>query len=273
MMHGEVSFLYKSYNRLEKIDAWVHKKIFQTKAPNFYYLTLNKIEKAILVKDGYLKNEEVFEINHPYLNLEENYTDNPLNNPIRIGHIGSLVAHTKNSHMLFELAEKCKDLVENHKVVFDAVGLLTPEMKPYLNKWVNLYVGNQDLSKPQYLSREDYENALSNLNYAIFFYPPEEYVFRASGAIADFISKGTPIIYLTHPIFDYFQKNVGEIGYKCNNLNDMQIVIENLANNTEYSKQKYQLHKKNVQKLKEQLQLKNIAEDLNNQLKIIQNDK
>ncbi|MRI62411.1 hypothetical protein EDM00_00160 [Ornithobacterium rhinotracheale] len=269
VLHGEVSFIYKSYNFLEKVDAWVHKKIFKTKAPNFYYLTLNKIEKAILVKDGYLKESEIFEINHPYLNLEESFPENPLSLPIRIGHIGSLVAHTKNSHMLFELAEKCKHLVEQDKIIFDAVGLLTPEMKPYLNDWVQLYVGNKDLSKPQYLSREDYETALSNLNYAIFFYPPEEYVFRASGAIADFISKETPIIYLKHPIFDYFQENVGEIGYQCNNLDEIKIVIENLAKKTDDAKEKYRLHKNNVRKLKQQLKLENIAEDLKNQIESI----
>lgn len=267
VLHGEVSFIYKSYNKIEKIDALIHKLIFKIKAKNFYYLTLNKIEKKILVKDNYLKNGEVFEINHPYLTLEEKASKSSLNSKIRLGHIGSLVAHTKNSHLFFKLAEECKSLVEKKEICFDAVGLLTPEMTKYINPWVNLFVGNDDLNKPKYLSREDYENALENMDYALFFYPPEEYVFRASGAIADFIAKEIPIMYLEHPIFNYFQSTVGEIGYKCDNLQEMKEVILNLSKDKEHAQEKYSIHKENLKKLKELLDINKIAEDLKEQIK------
>lgn len=267
VLHGEVSFVYKAHNKIETIDAWVHKLIFKIRAKNFYYLTLNKIEKKKLVEDGYLKDEEVFEINHPYLVLEDEVSKEELGAVIRLGHIGSLVSHTKNSHLFFELAEECKTLVEEKTISFDAVGLLTPEMAEYINPWVNLLVGNDELNTPKYLSRNDYETALNKIDYALFFYPPEEYIFRASGAVADFIAKEIPVIFLEHPIFDYFQGAVGEIGYRCKSLNEMRDVILSISKNREKAQEKYSIHKENLKKLKELLNIKNIAKDLEEQIK------
>ena len=48
-LHGDVDFIYNSYNYYEKLNAFFHKKIFKTKAQNFYYLLLNKIAKQRLV--------------------------------------------------------------------------------------------------------------------------------------------------------------------------------------------------------------------------------
>ena len=268
VLHGDVDFVYKSSSLYEKANGLTHKLIFKIKAKNFYYLTLNKIEKKYLVQDDWLKNEEVLEIEHPFLNIEENNeNDITLNSPISIGHIGSMEVKRKNSHYIFKLAEICRDLIEENKVSFKSIGLMTPNMIPYKNNLVDIYVGNEKDENPKYLSRENYEKGLDSLDYIIFFYPEDEYVFRASGAIADFLAKNKPIICLRHPIFEYMFKKAGNIGYVCDSLEDIKHLITKITNPDYNLFDTYSEQINNVKKYKSNFNIKNVAKDLENQLK------
>lgn len=267
VLHGDVDYLYKSETKFQKVNAWVHKKIFKTKAPNFFYLTLNKIEKKFLVQDGYLKNEEVFEIEHPFLNLEETAPRKTPNTPLTIGHIGSMEVARKNSHYLFEIAENCKDLISNNNVLFKSVGLLNDSIDPYVNDYVELMVGNRNAEGPlKYLTRKDYEEGLDSLDYAVFFYPEDEYVFRASGAIADFIAKCKPIICLRHPIFEYMFENAGNIGFMCDSLEDMQTKIHEIASKQCDLNSIYREQVNNLKDYQKRFSIQHVAEDLNQQI-------
>lgn len=269
VLHGDVDYLYKSETKFQKINAWFHRQIFKTGAPNFFYLTLNKIEKKFLVQDGYLKNEEVFEIEHPFLNLEETKPRKTPNMPLTIGHIGSMEAVRKNSHYLFKLAENCKDLIKNQQVEFKSVGLFTDSIQPYVNEYVTLIIGDSTAEGPlKYLSRQDYEKGLDSLDYAVFFYPEDEYVFRASGAVADFIAKCKPIICLRHPIFEYMFENAGNIGFMCNSLEEMQNKIHEIISDGYNLISVYEQQVENLKEYQKKFSIQYIAEDLKQQMKI-----
>ncbi|RYG40510.1 MAG: hypothetical protein EOO01_27175, partial [Chitinophagaceae bacterium] len=110
VLHGDIDFIYFPTSRLEKINARAHKSIFRKKLPSFKYLLLNKIAKKNLVRDGYLKADEVYEIDHPFSFLKNDYPLRSLEavKPIKIGHIGSMEVERKNSHYIYRLAGQFK---------------------------------------------------------------------------------------------------------------------------------------------------------------------
>jgi len=233
VLHGDLDFVYNAKTRVEKMIGASYKKVFKTHAPNFYYLILNKISKAYVVKDGYLTDEEIFEIDHPY-DMDE--LTIPVGNVqdkerFSLGHIGSMEVERKNSHFLYILAEKFREYVVSNKLAFQVIGLITPPVLEYKNSWVEEIVGNKQADKPDYLSRQDYEAKLKALDYSLFFYDQNQYIFRASGAIIDGIAFAIPFIVLKHPIFSYIFEQAGNVGFQCENVDEMQLLIEKIAAN------------------------------------------
>lgn len=266
VLHGDVDFVYNSKDLLSKINGIFHKIIFKIPARNFRYLTLNKIEKKILVADGYLKNDEVYEIEHPFLNIKEAENTHIPQLPLKLGHIGSMEIERKNSHYTFLLAEKAKSLIQDHKVQFKSIGLMTPGLKPYKNDLVELIVGNQSDDSPQYLSREQYEIELENLDYILFFYPPTEYIFRASGAVVDFLAKNKPIICLKHPLFEYMFDKAGNIGFMCEDIDAIYKLLEKITSSTYDLSTQYAQQVDNITNYKQEFTVTNVAKDLENQI-------
>lgn len=268
VLHGDIDFIYFPTSRLERINAAVHKWIFSKKLPDFKYVLLNKIAKKSLVNDGYLKSEEVYEIDHPFTFLKSDFLlkEALVSRPVKIGHIGSMEAERKNSHYIYTLADKFREEIKNGLLQFRIAGLITPSVIKYKNDWVQEVVGNNEPDKPQYLTRSQYENELKLLDYCIFFYPPHQYIYRASGAVVDFINGLIPIITLKHPFFDYLFEIGGNIGFTCNDLDEMEILLQKIANADQEILDQYKQQQKNIQLLQEQFSVDAIAEDLKHQM-------
>ena len=270
-LHGEMDFIYQYKNSIEKFNGWIHKQIFKSKAPNFFYLVLNKIAKKKLVSDGYLNENEIIEINHPFstltLPVTKQYEFN-LSIPIFFGHIGSMEIEHKNSPAFYYLAQKFNNEIVEKKAVFRAIGLITPEMLPFKNQWVDEVVGNTKPDKPDYLSRIEYENNVNKLDFSLFFYPENQYVFRASGAVIDAIAFETPIIVLNHPFFTNLFSQVGPIGYICNDIDEIEAVLKKIINREINIIKDYKNFKENIKLLREKFGVVSITEDISKQLKL-----
>jgi len=269
-LHGEMDFIYQYSNLLEKVDGITHKKIFKIQAPNFKYLVLNKIAKKILVKDGYLKDSEVLEINHPFSALQqpsEKKFEKQTDLPITFGHIGSMEIEHKNSHFFYQIAEKFKLQIIDKKAVFKTIGLITPVMLPYKNEWVQEVVGNTRPDKPDYLSRAEYEQNVDQLDFSLFFYPQNQYVFRASGAVIDAIAFETPIVVLNHPFFYNLFAQAGPIGYICSDMSEFEKVIEKIISKDIDVVADYKVFMENIKNLREKFTVEQIVSDLKNQMK------
>jgi hypothetical protein len=267
-LHGDVDFIYNASNLYEQINAYSHKKIFKTKADNFYYLLLNKIAKTRLVADKYLNANEVFEVNHPF-----NLINNPLDNhnldndkPIVFGHIGSMELERKNSDYFYQLANNLFELIENDKLQFNTIGLITPPMLPFKNKWVKEIIGNSQPKKPDYLTRAEYEGNVMKLDFALFFFKEPHYIFRASGAVIDAIAFETPIIAFNHPFFYNLFEQAGQIGYLCNDITEMEQIIRKIAINDGAIKYDFNLFKTNLRALRNRFTTVQIAKDIETQL-------
>lgn len=267
ILHGDIDFLYKATNTYEKINAWTHKLIFKLKTKSLKYIVLNKICKNILVKDKYLNEEELIEINHPYF-FDKN-TSNNLNSfekPIIYAHNGSMEVERKNSHFIFEIAKQLKDLIDINHIEFQSIGLATQQIDAYKNQYVKLSVGIKRENLPPYLSREQYEFELKKVNYLLFFFPVDEYVFRASGAVIDAIAFEKPIIVLKHPFFENLFQQGGNIGYICESLAEMKQLIINISSGETVYFEQYQKQVNNLKNLKEKFGIKHIVNDIKEQL-------
>jgi hypothetical protein len=187
------------------------------------------------------------------------FEDRPFDNKtsvLRLGHLGSMELRRKNSHLFYYLAERMKNI---SKVKFIALGLITHSVYDFKNDFVEEIVGNQSDRLPAYLSREKYVSELKKLNYALFFYPKDEYIMRASGAISDVFDFLVPVIALEHPYFKYFDDNFGEIGYICKNLDEMEQVILDIIENPEKAAAKRKIHIENLRKIKQKSSVEAIA--------------
>ena len=268
VLHGDIDFIYFPTSRIERINAAFHKWIFRNKQADFRYLLLNKIAKKRLVADGYLTEGEVYEINHPFTFIKNDYTFRNVYHPgpVTIGHIGSMEVERKNSHFIYSLAEKFSREISADKLQFRIAGLITPPVLPYKNKWVHEVVGNEEPGKPQYLTRQQYEHELSLLDYGIFFYPDHQYIYRASGAVVDLINGLIPVITLKHPFFDYLFEVGGDIGFSCANLDEMDVLLKKIAEADPAILGRYESQQKNIQRLQDRFTVHTIADDLASQI-------
>lgn len=268
VLHGDLDFVYNAKTKIEKLIKASYKKVFRTKAPNFQYLLLNKISKQYVVRDGYLKAEEILEIDHPYNMLESDVLKENIFNytSLSFGHIGSMEVERKNSHYIYTLAAKLKQEIEAKMVSFRAIGLITPDILPYKNNWVEEEVGNKQSNKPDYLSREDYESKLAALNYSLFFYDKNQYIFRASGAIIDAIAAAIPFIVIKHPIFDYIFKSAGNVGFICDDLDEMELLVRKIILKDKEVLGQYESQVTNLIEFRKKLSVSFVAKDLIGQL-------
>ncbi len=115
-------------------------------------------------------------------------------------------------------------------------------------------------SRNDFMPRTDYENAISSLHYILFFYPNSMYRYIASGAFFDAISFEKPIIAIRNSFFEYYFNRYGEIGYLCDNLEEMSYYLSNINH------ERYKLQLQNIKQAKKDLSLENISKRLRSQL-------
>lgn len=186
-----------------------------------------------------------------------------LSTPIRFGHIGS-AGKRKNVDKLYDIASINSDLVKSKKIEFWVVGILEDSIKQHLNANVKNLVNDQ-INTP--LSREKYDSEVANLDYSMFFYGQNDFLLRSSAAFFDAIFYEKPIIAIKNRFFvDMFVVN-GEMGYLCEDVDEMNALIEGIVLNRELSLKSYKLFIDNIQAYKKTLSIDNIAADLKDQLK------
>jgi hypothetical protein len=126
----------------------------------------------------------------------------------------------KGTDIFFRLAEEVQSTKTTYRPTFTLIGhLLNKRLKDVPHRSVNL-------PSPEVpLDQEAYEKYGKRIDYALFFYRPNSYELRASGAILDAFSFLKPIIVLKSPLSEYYFKKMGDIGYLCENRNAIKDTI------------------------------------------------
>lgn len=263
VMHGELEYLYFYQNKRERGIGIFYKLLFNLRSKNLRYITLNKIAKKKLVEDGYVKEEQMIEIHHPYLFKENLNTKFKVGIPLTFANVGGLMAR-KSGQLIFELAEKLKNAILQKQIDIQTIGSVENEMFGFDNGLVTgLRKGNIESS---YIDRDMFEEKVANIDFALFFFDHHQFIYRASGALLDIVNFNKPIVALKHPLFTSLFQSVGDFGYLCDSIEDMADLIKNLKPDSDFFKKDYSQFIANINKLKEKLSIKFIANDFKKQL-------
>jgi hypothetical protein len=211
------------------------------------------IELAQLNKKYIRKNDIL--IDHP-CNFDAIFEKESNNTKIVISNIGVGIIN-KNSQNIFELANALSAEITNHKLEFKQIGNISKEVLKYQNQYVTI------LNNNHFLPFEIFKQNIINSNYFIFFFKKNTlYDLCPSGTFFDAIKYEKPIIAFKTSYFEYYFKKLGNIGYLCDDLNEMESVIKKILNS---NTNEYSVQVANLKKAKELLSHKNILQSFNYQ--------
>lgn len=263
VLHFELENLNRDNDRVHRFPNNLMRKWYRA---IFWKLLNNKI-KYIVLGDNILKNisklkadnrlpDNFISIDHPYFYPE--YQANhkiltDINPALCVGTIGH-TAVAKNSHKVFELAESMAESIAENKITFKIIGNISNCMIPYINKYVRIQ------SKKSFMPRALFEKEVESLTYIVFFYSDSQYQFIASGVFFDAVAFEKPVIAMRNSFFEYYFNKYNNIGFLCDNLEDMRIALEN------FDPVIYQDQIKNIQLLKADLSLNRIANNFHHQI-------
>lgn len=212
--HGILESLgtkYKPYNML----FWFRKELEHLNR-NIKNIVLGECIKENLLKEIPNLRNNVFSVDLIYPDTDSQ--PKSMNDKINFAGVG-FGKKEKGSDLIFELAGKFSDVAD-----FTHIGKMDKELIPNDTK-VNI------LGKDHPLNSDDFETALRNCDYGLLFYDNTKYRFTASGAIFDILTQHKPIICLKNTYFNYVFDKMGDIGYLCDNKEEMFSVISTIIDN------------------------------------------
>jgi hypothetical protein len=231
-LHGDIGVLKLNRNKITTIIyKYVVKLFFKTRPLTVFALFYGKtIEEELFKMFSGFNRRNIISIDHPY-NYETELAINDFHklNSVVIANIGTGLIN-KNSHLLYQLAEMQKYNVENKKVKFIQVGNVSPEVLSYSNSYVNI------LNNNEFIPFAVFEENIKQADYFIYFFKEKSlYDLCPSGTFFDAIKYRKPIISLRNPFFEFYFNKLGNIGYLCNTVEEMNEVInEILLNKNEF---------------------------------------
>lgn len=226
VLHGELEFLKPTNRKRSEMFLGVILKlaiIISLKSTKYIVLG-DRIRDHLkmYLPDRIIKR--IVPILHPYkYNLNDQFVEFHNNlKPIVFGAIGTQMLK-KNSHSIFYLANSLEEEIANDNISFVTIGKVLPEISPFVNKSVNQIYPNSFV--PQVL----FENETKKLNFVLFFYDNHSYQLCASGAVFEVIKMGLPIISIYNDYFDWLFQKYGQMGFLCNNIDEIKDVIRNIV--------------------------------------------
>lgn len=241
-LHGEIEFLLKKDINIKAIIyKLIYKLSFLLSRKSIKYIVLSEIILNEL--KNCQKNINIVLLPHPIVNHKKIPLKKKNNqNIINIGFIGT-ISLNKGGREFFNLISSSK-LYEN--IEFTATGACDKKIITLID---NLEISFKCAKSPT--NYEEYINKINNLDYSIYLFSNGEYIYRISGTLMDSISLGIPIIALKNIYFEFLFKKYGDIGYLCNDMNDLKKLIEHMSINISYYK------KRKLEQIKNILQIKN----------------
>lgn len=223
--HGEMDLLQDDRGGLlAKLNRTILKSFFKKSKidNNLHFIVLG--DSILLNLKDCISNvsfKHFFSINHPYyIESSERKTLRTNDDTLHLGLIGTLSVEKglKDFMSLVELLEE-----RAVKCEYSIVGRLnTHEYDDFLDK-------HNILVAWDYLSREEMEKRVSELDCVLYFYPSNSYKLIASGAIFDAISMRIPVVAIRNDYFEYVFKEITFPSFLCNDIKEMASLIESKA--------------------------------------------
>ncbi|MDR2795609.1 MAG: hypothetical protein LBB47_02720 [Spirochaetaceae bacterium] len=81
------------------------------------------------------------------------------------------------------------------------------------------------ITTPECLSPEGWDAYINMMDFCMFFYPQNSYLFTASGALLEALAHLKPVVALHNSYLDYVFNKMGDIGYLCDTVDEMAASI------------------------------------------------
>lgn len=182
-------------------------------------------------------------VDHPYIFADQSRESIYPRKVLHLGFIG-IASRAKgfDSYLkLIELVSRQPGMLKPPK--FRLIGRVADDCAEPLERFVSGPFGGQ-LHLPKSEGRiplHEYGQEIASLDYIVMPYDAQAYRYVCSGAAMDAIQHARPIIALRSDFFEYFFRVCGDIGYMCNDLEEMSALIEKLSNGVDESRYRNQM--------------------------------
>lgn len=119
-----------------------------------------------------------------------------------------------------------------------------------------------------FLSREEMEKQIENIDFFLNFYTPDTYKFTCSGSIIEAFVYERPVIYIKNDCYNSYNQPY-QFGIECDNIDEMAEKIKNIIFDWEkFKKVKYKDLLANLQMKKQEISIENNLECLKSAMAI-----
>jgi hypothetical protein len=223
--HGVLETLTEKYY-FWNYNYWLRPSL-SLKRNNTTHIVLGENTQKELRK--LIPNIAIKAIDHPYFIQNKNLIIDNLSTILNIGTVG-FACLFKGSNQIFELEQNIGSNIQLHHIgkIIDPCICVPKDTR------VKIHGGNQPLPP------EEFNALIDQLHFCVFFYPQDSYRLTASGAIFDALTHLKPIIAIRNPYFEYIFYKMGNIGYLCDTIDEMTVIIGRIVKErdvSEYRKQ------------------------------------
>ncbi|GHT23234.1 hypothetical protein FACS189430_06180 [Bacteroidia bacterium] len=260
VLHGQMEYLVNPANvGLSKYYFWFDKIGFWLGGKHTKYVTLGEPIKQNIVKKGFLKSNQIINIDHPY-NYASDAHFQPFGLPLRIGLIGRATKQ-KHAELIFDFGLLLHQEIKDGKVVVEIVGGVESTIQKYVNKYVVFPKKNGFLSDSEYYSK------IEQLHYVLCFFDANNYKAIPSGTFFDAIKFAKPLLMLQRNDFmDYYHHRFPYIAASFEDCPQMAEYVKKLVGNVTEFKGAYAEQISAIANAKEQLSNSSIITSFQNQL-------
>jgi hypothetical protein len=226
------------------------------------YFNNNKLKIIVLgdhIKENLKKlhpelDRYIFSLNMPYFfrNFEIKV---PKNNNLVFGFLG-VVSEKKGGYTYLRLVN---EITKNKllKCEFRLIGQITD---PNIDSKDLSYFKNRPSNLFAPMKLDTFITEVNSIDYSIFCFTKESYQLSCSATFYDALSFVKPIIALKTPFFEYYFKKLGDIGYLCENAEELYKCTISLTTN--FDVERYKLQCQNILSAREILGEQQTSEQL-----------
>lgn len=260
-LHGEVELLFNQKLSFKgRINKYYLEKSFRKICPNIKFIVFSDSIKKSLIEKYRINKSQIISINHPILKYER--TSFEISNCITFSNIG-VANKRKNSGLLFKLANAFEDNIKKGQCNFSIIGKVDYNLNGICND--NVIVESKD---NQPIANERYTELITKSDYSLIFIQGEEYLYRMSGSLLDSVQFQIPIIALKHVFVSELFEKGGDIGFLCNDFEEMQDVVNQIVLKNPKFLDRYPKQIFNLKKLAENFYPEQAASIINEEIGI-----
>jgi hypothetical protein len=218
---------------------WIKHSLLFLNSHNLKIIVLGEHIKLMLGHMYPKINNYIYFLNMPYFFRCDHYNI-PLSNVLVFGFLG-VASEKKGATDFMQIATEFSNNKFHNKSVFKLIGHITDSNLNH-DHFYECVKPTTISNKP--LTIESFINEAKAIDYSVFCFPDSAYQLSCSATFFDAISFIKPIIAIKTPFFEFYFKKFGDIGYLCENIEEMKCLISSLLTN--FDKKRYDRQCQNI---------------------------